>query len=120
MVEKKESIFPFVFLFTVILTAVIVFVIYLLKWHHKSPQLQERRAMDPQEEVIKVAGGTGKVAPEYGGFEITVVKPDLFPWHAVLRFYSWKERKKDSYGVIGRKDNEVAKKEALIWTKMKR
>jgi hypothetical protein len=44
--------------------------------------------MDPQEEVIKVAGGTGKVAPEYGGFEITVVKPDLFPWHAVLRFYS--------------------------------
>jgi hypothetical protein len=27
---------------------------------------------------------------------------------------------KNSYGAIGRKDNEVAKKEALIWTKIKR
>jgi hypothetical protein len=31
MVEKKESIFPFVFLLAVILTGVIVLVIYLLK-----------------------------------------------------------------------------------------
>jgi hypothetical protein len=44
--------------------------------------------MDLQEEVIKIVAGTGEVAPEYGGFEITVVKPDLFPWHAVLQFYS--------------------------------
>ena len=44
--------------------------------------------MDPQEEVIKVVGDTGKVAPEYGGYEIMVVKPDFFPWHAVLQFYS--------------------------------
>jgi hypothetical protein len=40
--------------------------------------------MDPQEEVIKIVGVTGEVAPEYGGYEIMVVKPDLFPWHAVL------------------------------------
>ena len=40
--------------------------------------------MDPQDEVIKIVGETGEVAPEYGGYEIKVVKPDLFPWHAVL------------------------------------
>ena len=40
--------------------------------------------MDPQNEVIKIVGNTGEVAPEYGGYEIKVVKPDLFPWHAVF------------------------------------
>ena len=40
--------------------------------------------MDPQDEVIKIVGDTGEVAPEYGGYEIIVVKPDLFPWRAVL------------------------------------
>ena len=40
--------------------------------------------MDPQVEVIKIVGDAGVVTPEYGGYEIMVVKPDLFPWHAVL------------------------------------
>ena len=40
--------------------------------------------MDLQDKVLKIAGDTGEVAPVYGGYEITVVKPDLFPWHAVF------------------------------------
>ena len=40
--------------------------------------------MDPQYEVKKIVGQTVEIAPEYGGYEIKVVKPDLFPWHAVL------------------------------------
>jgi hypothetical protein len=40
--------------------------------------------MDPQDKVMEILGDTGEVAPEYGGYEITVVNPDLFPWHAVL------------------------------------
>ena len=40
--------------------------------------------MDPQDEVIKIVDGKGEVAPEYGGYEIKVVKPDLFPRHTVL------------------------------------
>jgi len=40
--------------------------------------------MDLQDKVIKIAGNTGEVAPVYGGYAITIVKPDLFPWHSVL------------------------------------
>ena len=48
------------------------------------PQLRERCVMDLQNEVIKIVGETGEVVPEYGGYEITIVKPSFFPWHAVL------------------------------------
>ncbi len=48
-------------------------------------QFQPKRCiMDWQDEVIKLVGDTAEVAPEYGGYEITVEKPGLFPWHAVL------------------------------------
>ena len=40
--------------------------------------------MDPQDKVMKIVADTGEVAPEYGGYEIKVVKPDRFPWYAVL------------------------------------
>jgi hypothetical protein len=40
--------------------------------------------VDPQDEVTKIVGETGEVTPEYGGYEIKVVKPDVFPWHAAL------------------------------------
>lgn len=40
--------------------------------------------MDPQDKIVKIVGGTGEVVPEYGGYEIRVVKPDRFPWYAVL------------------------------------
>jgi hypothetical protein len=40
--------------------------------------------MDPQDKLIRIVGETGEVAPEYGGYEIKVVKPDHFPWHTVL------------------------------------
>ena len=40
--------------------------------------------MDLQGKVIKIVGETGEVVSEYGGYEITVVKPSLFPWYAVL------------------------------------
>ena len=40
--------------------------------------------MDLQGKVIKILGDTGEIVPQYGGYEITVVKPDRFPWYAVL------------------------------------
>ncbi len=40
--------------------------------------------MHPQDKVIKIVGDTGEIIPEYGGYEIMIVKPDLFPWHAAL------------------------------------
>jgi hypothetical protein len=40
--------------------------------------------MDPEEQVRKMVGDTGKVDAVYGGFEIWVAKPTLFPWYRVF------------------------------------
>ena len=40
--------------------------------------------MDLAGKIIKRVGDTGEIVPEYGGYEITVVKPDRFPWYALL------------------------------------
>ena len=39
---------------------------------------------EPTEELRKIVKDTGKVDPVYGGFEIQVIKPRLFPWHRVI------------------------------------
>lgn len=40
--------------------------------------------MDPEERLRKIVRDTGEVNPVYGGFEIKVSKPTLFPWHKVF------------------------------------
>ena len=40
--------------------------------------------MDPEERLKKIVKDTGKVNYVYGGFEIKVSKPDLFPWYKVF------------------------------------
>jgi hypothetical protein len=37
--------------------------------------------MDPEERLRKMVKDTGEVNSVYGGFEIRVAKPALFPWH---------------------------------------
>ncbi len=44
-----------------------------------------RQKMDPEERLKKLVRDTAEVDPVYGGFEIRVLKPDLFPWHKVVR-----------------------------------
>jgi hypothetical protein len=46
--------------------------------------LQKRYVVNLENEVIKIVSETGEVVPEYGGYEITLVKPGLFPWYVVL------------------------------------
>ena len=41
--------------------------------------------MDPQEELKKIIKETGDVSAKYGGYEITVLNPDRFPWHRVFQ-----------------------------------
>jgi hypothetical protein len=41
--------------------------------------------MDPETRLKKMVKETGKVQSVYGGYEITVTKPNLFPWHKVIR-----------------------------------
>ena len=40
--------------------------------------------MDPEERLKKMVKDTGKVNSVYGGFEIGVSKPTLFPWPKVF------------------------------------
>ena len=40
--------------------------------------------MDPEERLKKIMKDTGEVNYVYGGFEIKVSKPNLFPWNKVL------------------------------------
>jgi hypothetical protein len=40
--------------------------------------------MDLQNRVRKIVGDAGEVVSKYGGYEITVVRPDLLPWHEVF------------------------------------
>jgi hypothetical protein len=41
--------------------------------------------MDPEEQLKKIVNDAGEVGPVYGGFEIKVSKPTLFPWYRVIR-----------------------------------
>jgi hypothetical protein len=41
--------------------------------------------MDVEERLKEAVKDTGKVNSEYGGFEIRVLKPNLFPWYKVLK-----------------------------------
>ncbi len=40
--------------------------------------------MGPEERLKKLLRDTGEVNSAYGGFEIKVSKPTLFPWHKVF------------------------------------
>lgn len=40
--------------------------------------------LDLESKLKDIIGETGKVTPEYGGYEITVLNPTDFPWHNVL------------------------------------
>jgi len=42
--------------------------------------------MDPLEKLRKVAKDTGEIDSVYGGFQIKVLKPTLFPWYNVLDY----------------------------------
>lgn len=42
------------------------------------------RKMDPEERLKKLLRDTGEVNAVYGGFEIKVLKPTLFPYHKVF------------------------------------
>jgi len=40
--------------------------------------------MDPVERLKKIVEDTGEVHSVYGGFEIRVLKPTLFPWYRAM------------------------------------
>lgn len=40
--------------------------------------------MDAEERLKTIVKDTGMVRPVYGGFEIKVTKPTLFPWYKVF------------------------------------
>jgi hypothetical protein len=40
--------------------------------------------MDPEERLREIVKDTGEVNSVYGGVEIKVLKPTLFPWHKVF------------------------------------
>jgi hypothetical protein len=40
--------------------------------------------MDPETKLRKMVKDTGKVNSVYGGFEVWVAKPALFPWYRVF------------------------------------
>ncbi|MBI4258294.1 MAG: hypothetical protein HY619_05000 [Thaumarchaeota archaeon] len=52
-------------------------------------------------------GDTGNVRDEYGGFDITVVDPDRFPWHGVLKlltesFEVWVDRREQGLAITAK------------------
>jgi hypothetical protein len=44
------------------------------------------KVMDALERLRKIAEETGEIRSVYGGFEIKVLKPTLFPWYNVLNY----------------------------------
>ena len=42
--------------------------------------------MDALEKLRNIVKDTGEVNPVYGGFEIKVLKPTLFPWYKALHY----------------------------------
>jgi hypothetical protein len=43
-----------------------------------------KKSMDPETKLRKMVKDMGKVNSVYGGFEIRVAKPALFPWSRVF------------------------------------
>ncbi len=41
--------------------------------------------MDPEEQLRRIVNDAGEVVPVYGGFEIEISKPTLFPWYRVIK-----------------------------------
>lgn len=41
--------------------------------------------MDVEERLKKIVKDTGEVTSVYGGFEIRVLKPNLFPWYKIIK-----------------------------------
>jgi hypothetical protein len=41
--------------------------------------------MDPEDRLKKLVRDTGEVDPVYGGLEVRVLKPNLFPWYKVVK-----------------------------------
>jgi hypothetical protein len=44
------------------------------------------KVMDALERLRNIAEETGKIRSVYGGFEVKVLKPTLFPWYNVLNY----------------------------------
>jgi hypothetical protein len=42
------------------------------------------KPVDPEAQLKKMVKDTGEVNSVYGGFEIKVFRPTLFPWHKVF------------------------------------
>jgi hypothetical protein len=79
MEEEKESPLPFVIMPITLAMGVIV----LLSFLGRSGNFW-RKLMDAVERLKERVSDTGDVNPVYGGFEIGVAKPTLFPWHKVI------------------------------------
>jgi hypothetical protein len=41
--------------------------------------------MDVEERLKKIVKDTGEVTSVYGGFEIRVLKPNIFPWYKIIK-----------------------------------
>lgn len=41
--------------------------------------------MDVGERLKKIVKDTGEVSSVYGGFEIRVLKPNIFPWYKIIK-----------------------------------
>jgi hypothetical protein len=41
--------------------------------------------MDVGERLKKIVKDTGEVTSVYGGFEIRVLKPNIFPWYKIIK-----------------------------------
>jgi hypothetical protein len=58
--------------------------------------------MDPQEWLTRTVKDSAEVNPVYGGYELRVLKPEIFPWYVVLNFLIemgqevWVDKKEDT------------------------
>jgi hypothetical protein len=41
--------------------------------------------MDVEERLKKIVKDSGEVTSVYGGFEIRVLKPSIFPWYKIIK-----------------------------------
>jgi hypothetical protein len=41
--------------------------------------------MDVEERLKKIVKDSGEVTSVYGGFEIRVLKPNIFPWYKIIK-----------------------------------
>ncbi len=62
--------------------------------------------MDPLERLRKIVKDTGEINSVYGGYEIEVLKPTLFPWFKVFNLLIeigqkvWVEKKENKIHII--------------------